>query len=104
MIDNDYKMTAEELHLQQVIENANVRYNENPDIVCIDRHEPGRIIVMFQNMYEFANCTFGTLCAVGEFFGTDRVNVIDESRNVWGGCDTCDYGSQYYFELEVLID
>lgn len=102
MIETNYKMTNEEKALQTVIGNCST-YASTPDLVAIIR-EPhtDRVRVQVQNMYEYIDASVHMLSAVGDFFSTEKVNVLDGSRDSYGGCESCDYGSQYYFEMEVL--
>lgn len=50
--------------------------------------------------YNTIELTFGHLKEVSEFFGTDSINVEPEENS---GCETCDYGSSYGFNMEVWL-
>lgn len=93
----DHKENNEEKALLQIV--GGLEYCPNLTIK-IDRQKTGRIVVAMQTMYEYVPATLKVLSAVGEFFNTDKVNVLGQDHI--GGCETCDYGSRYYIEFEVL--
>lgn len=50
-----------------------------------------------KQMYEHPGLSMKHLKALSEFFGTDNINDDDRFSN--GGCESCDYGSEYGFTL-----
>ena len=54
--------------------------------------------ITIKQMYEYVPLTLKHLVALSEFFGTQN---ISDSRQAWGGCETCDYGSSYEIDLTV---
>ena len=53
----------------------------------------------FGAMYESPNLGFASLKALSDLFGTEDIDV-DEYR--WLGCETCDYGSNYGHDIDVI--
>ncbi len=49
-------------------------------------------------MYEPPGLSLAKLVSLSEFFDTQS---IKDERFSFGGCDTCDYGSDYGFTLEI---
>lgn len=66
------------------------------------RHETGCYKLDIVRMYEAPGLTFSQLKAIAEFFGTENIN--DDARFSRGGCETCDYGSEYGFTLTIRPD
>ncbi len=99
MMDYDQEMSEQEKKLANLIGQHNG--NHVPHLLKLSTDEHGAIIIMIQNMFEAIPFTVAALMAVGEFFGTDKVNIDEESHHSEGGCDSCDYGSKHYFELKV---
>lgn len=54
--------------------------------------------IKLYQMYEAPGLKLSHLMALCEFFGTKN---IDDERFSQNGCDTCDYGSRYGFDLVV---
>lgn len=44
---------------------------------------------------------FKILKALGELFGTDEIDVDDYCNS--GGCDTCDYGSDFGHTIQIMV-
>lgn len=49
-------------------------------------------------MYDAPEISFSILKQLSEFFGTDEINVDNFSH---GGCETCDWGSEYGHEIRI---
>lgn len=65
----------------------------------ITRRADDAIELQIGKMYDAPNLSFERLDAVARFF--DTKNVETESEFSHGGCETCDYGSEYGFILLV---
>ena len=59
----------------------------------------GGIWLSVSKMYEAPGLSFANLMELAEFFGTKAIN--DERRFNVSGCETCDYGSSYGFQLRI---
>lgn len=74
----------------------------NRAMVRVDRsRDDGRLLVSVFTSYDdepHPALTFKTLAEVAAFFGTDS---IDAGERREGGCESCDYGSEYGFDLLV---
>lgn len=66
-----------------------------PDITLI----PGGFKV--EQMYEYVTVNFALLSALAELLGTKNIDTDQWSR---GGCETCDFGSNYCVEFYVRED
>lgn len=68
---------------------------------CIEvlLNEPEHVQVKLACMYEPPAFNIQVIMKVAEFFGTTNINDADKFE--WGGCETCDYGSQYGFTLDI---
>lgn len=60
---------------------------------------PQRAEITVSNTYSAPGLSFSHLKKLSEFFDTDNIN--DDARFNHGGCDTCDYGSEYGFTLTI---
>lgn len=56
------------------------------------------IEIKYHKMYEAPTLNLEGLLAIGALFGTKSVDV-DNYAN--GGCETCDYGSEYGHTLQI---
>ena len=65
---------------------------------AVKRNDQGEVRVSISSMYEAPGLTFAQLMALAEWF--DTKDIADE-RFHSGGCETCDYGSDYGFELII---
>jgi hypothetical protein len=63
------------------------------EYVCDDQ-----IGLIYGRMYEAPVLGIESLLAIGEAFGTKSVDVNNYAH---GGCDTCDYGSDYGHTIQV---
>jgi hypothetical protein len=57
-----------------------------------------QIDVRIEQMYEYVEVGFKRLLALSKVFETENIDV-DEWHS--GGCDTCDYGSQYVKTFQI---
>ena len=60
--------------------------------------ENGGFELSYGKMYERPGLTFSDLKQLSDLFGTDNIDVDDYSR---GGCDTCDFGSDYGHTIQL---
>lgn len=72
-----------------------------PEIEVVKRQD-GSVSIRVEAMYEAPELSFAKLAALSEFFETKNIN--DDERFSGSGCETCDYGSSYGFELVVRPD
>ena len=52
------------------------------------------------SMYSAPELTFKQMKEISDYFGTEEIN-FDNTISL-SGCETCDYGSKYGFEIEVF--
>lgn len=52
----------------------------------------------YGKMYEAPTLNFSALMKLSELFGTENIDVDNYSR---GGCETCDWGSDYGHTIQV---
>lgn len=62
------------------------------------RQKDGTWILHISDMYEAPGLSFHQLMNLSEFFDTMNVETQEEHH---GGCETCDYGSSYGFDIYV---
>lgn len=62
----------------------------------------GSFVIEWVAMYDApaVSDTFEAMQRLSELFGTTKINIGSGRRN--GGCETCDYGSQYGTELTLM--
>ena len=98
-------MTDEEkklMHLLEEVRDKDLRsWGMSDPLVAITEDSKGNKIVTLYSMYEYVPATVQVLCAIGDFYGTDKVDVIPGSEYAQGGCESCDYGSRYEFQVIV---
>lgn len=70
------------------------------EIVRVDINTPQKAEISVSDMYSAPGVTFSNLMQLAEKFGTKQID-IDKCISS-EGCETCDYGSQYGFVIEVL--
>lgn len=87
-IDELKKILGWEAYVQRV----------NPPELKIDKISGG-IELDFSKMYDAPSLSLAMLKALGEFFGTEKIDVDNYSE---GGCETCDHGSAYGHKIQVL--
>lgn len=63
------------------------------------RRSGGRVDLSIAQMYERPKLRFEDINKLAEFF--DTLNIETGSEFGSGGCETCDWGSEYGFELYV---
>lgn len=56
------------------------------------------ILLNYTDMYSSPPMNYKFLSQLGEFFGTEEIDVDDVAE---GGCETCDYRSRYGYEIQV---
>jgi hypothetical protein len=83
IVDNPENFSVEKLNSKPATSSKRGRYG---------------FVITAGNMYDAPDMNFTILKAIGEFFGTDEVDVDDYS---FGGCESCDYGSDYGHEIQV---
>lgn len=59
----------------------------------------GGIELDFSKMYDAPTLSLSMLKALGEFFGTEQIDVDNYSES---GCESCDHGSAYGHKIQVL--
>lgn len=57
-----------------------------------------RITIKYGEMYEPPVLNFSTLMELSEYFGTQEIDVDKYSV---GGCESCDFGSDYGHEITI---
>lgn len=70
--------------------------HDNP-IVEIETMDSDSVKFTVGQMYEYLAIKPENLEALGRVLGTDEINLGDQSAE--GGCESCDYGSNYYQEF-----
>lgn len=99
-------MTKQEELLLETIIKANPQWNIlHPKWNASDK-QPWKVLieddcVVVAYFAENAKCTFQTLCAVGEFFNTDHVNLVKDSEESDGTCCQC---NRFAYALKVYPD
>ncbi len=71
----------------------------NAENVEVEINTPSNIRVRIFNMYSPPGVTFYQLMELSEKFGTKQINAGDDFS--YSGCETCDYGSEYGFDLDI---
>lgn len=64
----------------------------------VDENSPACVRLTIGQMYEPPGLNLDKLLQLADFFGTKN---IDDERFANGGCESCDYGSDYGFTLVV---
>lgn len=64
----------------------------------IEKVAPDLIEIRYGAMYQAPALNLDRLLAIGALFGTKAVDVDDYAN---GGCETCDYGSDYGHTIQV---
>ena len=72
---------------------------ESKGCIEVEVNEPELVKITICCMYEAPSPTLRVLTQLAEFFGT--MNINDDDRFDFAGCDTCDYGSSYGYTLTV---
>lgn len=66
--------------------------------IKIEENTKKEVRLRFGRMYDAPPCNLTHLKALSEFFDTDNIN---DERFSHGGCESCDYGSEYGFTLVI---
>lgn len=65
---------------------------------AIIKNQASGFVINYGQMYEKPELNFDKLMQLSEIFGTREIDVDDYSE---GGCETCDYGSDYGHEIQI---
>ena len=65
----------------------------------IERRGEVGIEIAVRQMYDPVEINFDKLKKLSDIFGTDKIDVDDYAA---GGCETCDYGSSYGHDIQVI--
>lgn len=68
------------------------------DHIEIDRDD-NDFRITIGSMYNPPKLNFSTLTSLSRLFGTEEIDVNEYSQ---GGCDSCDWGSDYGHTIDVL--
>ncbi len=60
---------------------------------------PNCIEITYGQMYDSPTLNFDNLLGLSELFGTPKIDVDNYSS---GGCETCDWGSNYGHTIQIL--
>lgn len=63
-----------------------------------DEKFKSKFVIDFGSMYQSPNLNFSTLLKLSDLLGTEDIDVDDYAQ---GGCETCDYGSDYGHKIQV---
>lgn len=74
--------------------------SSNFDIV-VKENTDSKIVVLVSDMYHTPPLNSVTVQMMCEAFETKHINELDQWHH--GGCETCDYGSDYGWEIEILL-
>ncbi len=96
----DYTIEEIAAKVDEIFKQSDESWDEL-DIRVVKRKD-GAVSISVEKMYEAPGLDFAKLSALAEFFETKNIN--DDDRFGGGGCETCDYGSSYGFELVVRPD
>lgn len=69
----------------------------------VDRSVPGRVTLLIRAMYETPGLTLAQLEGLAKFFGAAHAGEA-YGDHALPGCETCDYGSEYGFHLDLWGD
>jgi len=72
--------------------------NDEPDTIKVSIGLEA-VSIELSSMYSAPGLNFAKLKALSDFFETDHID--DEERFSNGGCESCDYGSNYGFTLII---
>lgn len=67
--------------------------------VSVTKCESGEVDIELSSTSRYVGLTYDQLVKLSEFFNTIHINVTGTHND--GGCDTCDYGSEYGFVITV---
>lgn len=82
-----------------------VEHDDSPDhlTVEVDRSVPGRVTLLIHSMYDPPGLTVAQLDGLARFFGAAHAGDA-YGDHALSGCETCDYGSEYGFHLDLWGD
>jgi len=83
-----------EILLQEVYKLRRAHLEVKP----LSRNDKTGLEITYGKMYESPELSFSILKQLSELFGTNEIDVDDYS---YGGCETCDYGSDYGHTIQV---
>lgn len=66
--------------------------------IRVDKLGESDIEITYGQMYESPELNFSTLKELSEVFGTDKIDVDHYAE---GGCESCDYGSDYGHTIQI---
>lgn len=67
--------------------------------VSVIEYKSGEVDIELSSTSRYVGLTYDQLVKLSEFFNTIHINVTGTHND--GGCDTCDYGSEYGFVITV---
>ena len=82
------------------MKNTVVLFGEEWEINKINHKELGDgFEIIFAQMYSPPTLSFDNMLEISEYFGTKEIDFNNSIST--SGCETCDYGSFYGYEIEV---
>lgn len=93
-------MSDEEI-LRLVNEQWSTKFDHERITASVEMNTPSRIRVRVHRMYSPPGLTFAQLEGLAAAFGTKNIDAGDTFAD--GGCETCDYGSEYGFVLDIRL-
>ena len=75
-------------------------YFKNGDKEYIYNKKTREVVIHHSDMYSCPNLEFVTLQKLSDLFGSSDI-ITDNDWMVRPGCDTCDYGSKYGYEIRI---
>ncbi len=100
-------MTDEEMEIRTLFrekyrEMAPEDYKDSPDTMIFTCDNKGRICeIIVKSRYEPVRLTFEHLETLSKILGTKHIDVEDQRS---GGCESCDWGSNYGVNISVWYD
>jgi hypothetical protein len=68
------------------------------EYIKVEKHKTNSFEIKYGRMYNSPGINFATLKKLSDMFGTDKIDVDNYSS---GGCDTCDWGSDYGHTIQI---
>ena len=68
--------------------------------VKVDLNKSDRVEVTVSASYEAPTCGFSQMKKIAEFFDVENIDINDSFA--YKGCDTCDFGSEYGFTMQIF--
>jgi hypothetical protein len=94
-------MNVDKVKILEALENI-LKSGEYEDGEISDlRWNDTRKIISFRysSMYDSPPLNFSTMKELSDHFGTDEIDIDGYSQR---GCETCDYGSEYGHDVEIM--